>query len=142
MKKEDIVKILEEKNIQASYQRLKILELLMKDRCHPSVDDIYKKLLPEIPTLSKTTVYNTLKTFTDKGIVSMVTTEDDEIRYDYSESPHLHFKCKKCGTLYDIFHDCSVLKQKEIDGHIIDEHYFYFRGICKNCRKKERRSNG
>ncbi|MCM8777069.1 MAG: transcriptional repressor [Candidatus Omnitrophica bacterium] len=137
MKKEEMVKILGDKEIQASYHRLKILEFLIDNRIHPSVDDIYKKLLHEIPTLSKTTVYNTLKTFTDKGIVSIVTTEEDEIRYDYSEEPHLHFKCKKCGTLYDIFHNCEILKQKEIDGHLIDEHHLYFRGICRKCRKEK-----
>ncbi|HOL22125.1 MAG TPA: transcriptional repressor, partial [bacterium] len=133
MKKEDIVKILENKEIQASFQRIKILEYLIENRIHPSADDIYKKLLPEIPTLSKTTVYNTLKAFVDKGLISMVTTEEDEVKYDYSEEPHLHFKCKSCGALYDIFHRCDVLKQKEIGGHLISEHHLYFRGICKKC---------
>lgn len=137
MKKEDVVKILEDKDIQVSYHRLKVFEFLIKNRVHPSVDEIYKKLLSEIPTLSKTTVYNTLKTFVDKGLVSIVTTEEDEIRYDYSEESHLHFKCKKCGALYDIFHKCDVLKQTEIDGHLIDEHHIYFRGICKKCREKK-----
>ncbi|MCM8821143.1 MAG: transcriptional repressor [Candidatus Omnitrophica bacterium] len=137
MKKEEMVKILVDKEIPVSYHRLKILGFLMDNRIHPSVDDIYKKLLSEIPTLSKTTVYNTLKTFVDKGIISMVTTEEDEIRYDYLEEQHLHFKCKKCGTLYDIFHKCEILKQSEIDGHMIDEHHLYFRGICRKCRKEK-----
>lgn len=138
MKKEEVVKNLLDKDIQVSYHRLKILEFLINNRIHPSVDDIYKKLLPEIPTLSKTTVYNTLKIFVDKGLVSIVTTEGDEIRYDYSEETHLHFKCKKCSALYDIFYKCEILKQKEIDGHLIDEHHFYFRGICRNCKKEKR----
>ena len=101
MKKEDISKILENNEVPVSYHRLKILEFLINNRIHPSVDDVYKKLLTDIPTLSKTTVYNTLKVFVDKKIVSMVTTEEDEVRYDYSEEPHIHFKCKRCGALYD-----------------------------------------
>ena len=138
MKKEDIVKILENKEIQASFQRIKILEYLMKHRIHPAVDDIYKGLSSDIPTLSKTTVYNTLKVLVDKKIISIVTTEEDEARYDYSEEPHLHFKCKSCGVLYDIFHKCDILKQKEIEGHLIEEHHIYFRGLCKKCRKEIR----
>lgn len=137
MKKENIIKVLEKSGLHASHHRLKILEFLNDNRVHPSADDIYKNLLTEIPTLSKTTVYNTLKVFWDKKIVSMVTTEDDEIRYDYSEEPHLHFRCKKCGVLYDIFHECDTLKQQEIEGHLITEHYLYFRGICSICRKKK-----
>ncbi len=49
---------LEEEGIQPSYHRLKILEYMMNHRTHPTVDIIYKNLSKEIPTLSKTTVYN------------------------------------------------------------------------------------
>lgn len=136
MTKESIIKKMEEKEVQASYQRIKILEYLMKHRTHPTVDDIYKGLSDEIPTLSKTTVYNTLKVLVDKKIVSLVTTEEDETRYDYSEEKHLHFKCKQCGEIYDIFHQCEILKKNEIDGHLIDEHHIYFRGICRECKNK------
>ncbi len=49
--------------IKPSYQRIKIYEYIFNNNIHPTVDNIYKKLLKEIPTLSKTTVYNTLKLF-------------------------------------------------------------------------------
>jgi Fe2+ or Zn2+ uptake regulation protein len=139
MKQEEIIKKMEEREVQASFHRIRILEYLMRNRTHPTVDDIYKGLSSEIPTLSKTTVYNTLKVLVDKNIVSIVTTEEDEARYDYSEEMHIHFKCKKCGTLYDIFHKCEILKQKEIEGHLIEEHHIYLRGICKKCREEVKR---
>ena len=52
---------LKKEGIQPSYHRLKILEYLQAYRTHPTVDIIYKNLSKEIKTLSKTTVYNTLK---------------------------------------------------------------------------------
>jgi Fe2+ or Zn2+ uptake regulation protein len=134
MKQAEIIKKLEDSGIQPSFQRMKIFEYLVKNRVHPTVEDIYSRLSPEIPTLSKTTIYNTLKILADKKIISQVTVEENESRYDYSESPHLHFKCKKCGGLYDIFHKCGLLEEKEIDGHSIDEHHLYLKGLCKNCK--------
>jgi len=137
MKRESIVKLLESREIQASYHRMKILEYLVKHRTHPTVDNIYSSLAGEIPTLSRTTVYNTLKILVSKKIVSQVTVEENEARYDYSETPHLHFKCRKCGEVYDIFHQSELLERQEIDGHLIEEHHLDFKGICRGCIGKE-----
>ena len=54
---------LENEGVHPSYHRLKILEYLMNHRTHPTVERIPKEPSKEIPTLSKTTIYNTLKLF-------------------------------------------------------------------------------
>ena len=59
----DIGNYLKEHNIKPSYQRMKIFQYLLDNHNHPTVDTIYKALCTEIPTLSKTTVYNTLNLF-------------------------------------------------------------------------------
>ncbi|MBK5190687.1 MAG: transcriptional repressor [Methanosarcinales archaeon] len=59
---------LENEGIHTSYHRLKILEYLRNHRTHPTVERMHKELSREIPTLSKTTVYNTLKLFVRKGL--------------------------------------------------------------------------
>ena len=56
-----------EHNIKPSMQRIAIMEYLMNHPIHPSADDIYTALSPSMPTLSKTTVYNTLKLFSEQG---------------------------------------------------------------------------
>lgn len=53
-------------NIKPSMQRIAIMQYLMEHPIHPSADDIYTALSPSMPTLSKTTVYNTLKLFSSK----------------------------------------------------------------------------
>jgi Fur family peroxide stress response transcriptional regulator len=58
---EDLKEKLKKKNINLSYQRLKVLEYLTQVRTHPTVDQIFTDLQKDISTLSKTTVYNTLK---------------------------------------------------------------------------------
>lgn len=122
---------LKKNDVKPSYQRIKILEYLIHNRNHPTVDMIYKELVNEIPTLSKTTVYNTLKLFVDKKLVSLISIEDNETRYDADTSFHGHFKCRKCNEVYDIKTEMPVLK--DIDDFQIDEYHLYLKGICKKC---------
>ena len=65
---ESISKMLQEKGVSPSIQRIKILQFILDNEHHSSVDSIYQELLHEIPTLSKTTVYNTLALFVEKKI--------------------------------------------------------------------------
>jgi Fe2+ or Zn2+ uptake regulation protein len=123
-------------NISPSFHRLRIYEFLLNNRIHPSVDQIYIQLINDIPTLSKTTVYNTLKSFVEKGLVMPITIENNEVRYDAYVHFHGHFKCIECGALYDLdLSNSGLFDNNFIDGHKITENRFYFKGICKNCLK-------
>jgi Fur family transcriptional regulator, peroxide stress response regulator len=48
-------------SIRPSYQRIRIYDYLTSMRNHPTIDMIYSSLIREIPSLSKTTIYNTLR---------------------------------------------------------------------------------
>jgi len=132
---EEIKKLLKEKGINPSIQRIRILKCLMGNKDHPTAKDIYKKISREIPTLSKTTVYNTVKLFADKGILKPIRIKESEARYDIKAYPHPHFMCKKCGNLYDLEKKKLIIEEKEeIDGHLIEEKCVCYLGTCKNCR--------
>ena len=88
--------------LRPSEPRIAVLAFLMKNRIHPVAETIYKSLAPEYPTLSRTTVYNTLKLFEENKIVMPLTIEDGELRYDINTSFHGHFKCRKCHIVTDI----------------------------------------
>lgn len=122
---------LKSNDVKPSYQRIKILEYLIQNKNHPTVDMIYQELVNRIPTLSKTTVYNTLKLFVDKKIVALINIEDNETRYDVDTTFHGHFKCKKCNEVYDIKTEMPILK--DMDDFQIDEYHLYLKGICKKC---------
>ena len=90
-------------SIRPSAHRLAIYRYLDEKRNHPTAEMIYQALAPENPTLSRTTVYNTLKTFAEHTAVQEVIIEDGEMRYDADITPHAHFKCKVCGCVHDFF---------------------------------------
>ena len=130
-----IIDILKEHDIAPSMQRVKILEYLRNYKTHPTADMIYQAIVDEIPTLSKTTVYNTLKTLTEKGILVALSLFENEERYEYNTNPHIHFKCIKCRKIYDISKKFECLKNKKIGGHKVVEHHINLKGICENCLK-------
>ena len=52
---ENVGEYLKKNGIKPSVQRMKIFQYLLDHHTHPTVDDIFQNLSPEMPTLSKTT---------------------------------------------------------------------------------------
>ncbi|KAA6346029.1 Peroxide-responsive repressor PerR [termite gut metagenome] len=132
----DIHKHLLAHGIKLSLQRIAIMEYLSEHFTHPTVDEIYTALFPLMPTLSKTTIYNTLKLLSEQGAIQMLTIDEKNVRFDAVVSPHAHFLCKKCGKIYDVKMKEFVEKIKElVDAacHETTEMHYYYKGICKNC---------
>ncbi len=125
-----------ENGIKPTYQRIVILDYLEKNQIHPTVDDIYNYLYPKMTTLSKTTVYNAIKTFVKAGIVSEVNIDNSELRYDIMTKSHGHFKCNKCGKIYnfDIEND---INSSDLEGFKIESQNLFINGICKDCLREE-----
>ena len=133
---EELTKELKDRKIRLSHQRLKILEFITNNNIHPTVDQIYIKLHKEIPTLSKTTVYNSLNALIDAGLVKIINIEDNETRYDIVSHDHGHFKCDSCGKIYDFEINIEGLKSKDLNDFKINNKDVYFKGICPQCIKK------
>lgn len=127
---------LKRRNIRLSYQRIKVLEYLTKKQSHPTVDQIYCELLPEIPTLSKTTVYNTLNALVEADLVRVINIEDNETRYDILTENHGHFKCETCGMIYDFDIDISSFTTRGMEGFKVHAKNVYFKGVCPGCLSK------
>ncbi|MDD4200109.1 MAG: Fur family transcriptional regulator [Eubacteriales bacterium] len=130
---EELVKELKIKNINLSYQRLKVLEYLVQNQNHPTVDQIFTDLQKKIPTLSKTTVYNTLRILIEAGLVRVITIEDNETRYDIEVKNHGHFKCESCGTIFNFDLDIDELNSSDLKNFKINDKNVYFKGICPRC---------
>ncbi|MCD8182356.1 MAG: transcriptional repressor [Bacteroides sp.] len=135
----DVVKRLQTHNIKPSVQRIAIMNYLMEHRTHPTVDEIYTALSPSIPTLSKTTVYNTLKLLSEQGAAQTLTIDERNTCYDADTTPHAHFLCKRCGRIYDLEYNANIKEVEGMDmkGHEVHEIHYYYKGVCKNCMKNE-----
>ncbi len=126
-------------DIKPSNIRIKILDYLLNNRIHPTVDDIYVNLLDDIPTLSKTSVYNTLDLFLEKGVVNAVALREKELRYDIGTDYHGHFKCEKCEKVYDFPITEKPIIEDELEDFTIKNKDIYIYGICKECNEKHKK---
>lgn len=133
--------VLQNAGIRPSVQRLAIYEYLCSMKNHPTADTVYKALVKDYPTLSCTTIYNTLKLFEEKNIVQSIQIEDESVRYDYDTKEHLHFKCRSCQNVFDIY----LPKDSSYDAQIkklIPDNFQSIKiqtniwGICSDCQKK------
>jgi Fe2+/Zn2+ uptake regulation proteins len=132
---------LEENGIKPTYIRLKILNYLEMNKSHPTAEAIYKTLEKQIPTVSRTSVYNTLDVFYENGLVTPIFITGLEARFDSNISPHHHFFCEKCRQIIDLDIECNHFKNGNVQGHKITELHAYFKGICKDCLKKGENKN-
>jgi Fur family peroxide stress response transcriptional regulator len=120
-------------SIRPSYHRIKVLEYLYRKGGHPTVDEIYRALSPEIPSLSKVTIYNTLHTFVDAGLVRVIDIDDSEMRYDVTLSNHGHFMCESCGTIFNFSVVVDQIPFQGLNKFEIKEKNIYFKGLCPDC---------
>ena len=142
MDQKEAITRLHEHGIKPSVQRIAIMQYLLTHFTHPTVDDVYRGLCSKIPTLSRTTVYNTLRLFAEHNAAQMITIDDHRVCYDGNMSAHAHFYCNKCRRVYDVFDEISsLLERKSIDGHVISDAQLYYRGVCRECAEAEQNAN-
>lgn len=122
-----------EKNISPSYTRMRVYDYLSKHKTHPTVDEIYKELKNELPTLSKTSVYNILNLFIEKEIVTSINVGSKESRYELLLQKHSHFKCMTCGEVFDIPYVKPIWEQLELSGFSVETEEVLLKGLCKKC---------
>lgn len=132
-----ISKLLTQNKIRPTYQRIRILEYLHQTGGHPNVDEIFRALSPEIPTLSRGTVYNTLNLFQENNLVHVLDYCSAEARYDITLSNHGHFQCTRCGEIYNFAMRIERLPTQGLDEFNIQERIVFFRGVCPNCQRND-----
>ena len=123
-------------NLKLTHQRQEIFRELASATDHPSTEVLYIRLRKTLPTISLDTIYRTLATFEEHGLISRVQTVESHTRYEAEMEPHHHAICRKCGKITD-FRWTSFDKIQlphEISGWgRIEDKRMTLRGICEEC---------
>ena len=127
--------ILKEYNIRPSVIRVMIYDFLRNTKSHPTADEIYEEIAPKVPTLSRTSVYNTVKLFEDCGLSKALTIDKTQIHYDADTSMHGHFLCEECSKVFDFTLNNAITD--DLDGFDINIKEVYYSGVCRNCNKNK-----
>jgi Fur family peroxide stress response transcriptional regulator len=111
-----------------------MLKYLEQERNHPTPDTLFDALVGELPTLSRTSVYNTLNALEGAGLVRRVGIDDNQTRYDAFMPDHGHFKCLDCGKVFDFDTPVACPAPK---GFSVCRRDMFLWGQCPECLKKQ-----
>lgn len=134
-----IIKILRKNGKRVTPQRITISRSALLHRDHPSAETVYQEVKKVYPTISLSTVYNTLHILKEINMIQELTFTDDLIRFDPNIQPHLNLICLRCGRISD-FEDRNL---KEIITRTVQKARFHetgqrfdIYGVCNKCRVK------
>ncbi|MBU1292590.1 transcriptional repressor [Patescibacteria group bacterium] len=134
MNSEKIRALLAGVDLRATTQRVALLKELL-EQAHPlSVEKLTQGMGNALDTA---TVYRTLDTFEEKGLVRKVELAQGRALYEHAGEHHHHIVCTECGVIQDV----DVCLPKSVQGTVqrasgfanVNEHALEFFGVCKKC---------
>ncbi len=120
--------------MRSSRQRDAVLEVLRSSCDHPTADIIFERVREEIPNISLGTVYRNLGQLKDEGFITVVESSDTKVHYEGNLTEHIHFLCKKCHNITDVWCKSPVPSQLAEMGLQVESQKTVYYGICKSCR--------
>ena len=100
MNKVDEIGILRQSGLRCTPQRVAIVREVFTRR-HPTAYEVYESVRRYFPTIGLATVYNTLRTMTQRGLVAELPFSS-EMRFDANMTPHANLVCRKCDRIEDV----------------------------------------
>lgn len=104
----------EEKQLNRSEARTKILEVIVQEVPHFRAQDLVEKVQKRFPSVGRSTVYRNLTVLVESGLVQEgPTAPDGQAMYElFDEEHHDHIVCLDCKNVFE-FHDDSIEKKQE-----------------------------
>lgn len=127
--------------VRNTKQKKHIISILKKSNRPLSINEIYNKIIYELPRIAKSTIYRNIDLLLEQNLIEKYYFNDNEIFYLYKErdSDHTHFIiCDDCKKIYNL-PSCPLREIEnsiKAEGFIIKNHQIQITGICKSCALK------
>lgn len=119
-------------------QRQLILDALCAMGGHATVEDVYKRVQAQAPTVNLTTVYRTMNFLEELNLVFSADIQGQKVYEIARPTPHHHLVCRRCGQVTTI----ADHHLDELVGRLAQEHNFEaeinhlaISGLCGKCRQ-------
>jgi Fur family ferric uptake transcriptional regulator len=131
-------RLLKDFRLRTTQTRQEILHLFLKRDYALSHGDIEKEI---DSSLDRVTVYRTLKTFLDKGLIHKVLDDEGSLKYALCNEAcsvaghhhnHVHFKCTKCGQT-NCLTNVEIPVVRLPKGYKPKEINLLIQGVCEAC---------
>lgn len=128
---------------QRNTKQKQIILSILKEADRPlSINEIYTKVVIELPKIAKSTIYRNIDSLFDQNLIDKYHLRDTEIFYrikaDKSEHKHIVI-CDECKKVFDL-PSCPIHALEdsmEEEGFIIKEHQIQINGVCKKCANQK-----
>ena len=136
----DLEDLLKRNHLSITESRKKILGLFINHTGALAHGDIEKRAGEKF---DRVTVYRTLQTFVEKGIIHTIPTSDNMIRYalckdncteGHHHDNHVHFVCKQCGKT-ECLEDIPAPVVQLPKGYLPMGIEVIVNGLCRDCKK-------
>ena len=127
--------------LKATHQRMEVFRELAGTDDHPDAETIYQSVSRRIPAISRDTVYRTLATLEEHGLVRKAEILASKGRYDANMDRHHHFVCVECGLVRDFYSAAldALPVPKTVTGlGRVESSHVQLRGLCKACARDKR----
>ena len=124
-------------------QRRVVFDTIKATQTHPTADWIFEKVRTTVPKISLGTVYRNLSVLKEEGMVREIYGNDRRAHYDAITSPHAHFVCSSCGSIWDVHGEVEIDWQsfKELVGCEVAEQRIELDGLCAPCVHRRKVKN-
>ena len=134
----DHLELLKKNNLSATPFRKEVLAIFARhDRAIP-----VSVIEQELDNYNRITLYRTIKTFIEKGIIHEIAITGEAANYAICKDgcthtghhhQHLHFKCNSCAAIYCV--ELSTFPSVDLPGYQVDQLEVQASGICKACNQ-------
>jgi len=147
--REDFKRILREKDLKVTRQRLVVLEVLAENpEQHLTAEEIYERVKVENPDIGLATVYRTVQLLLELELIDRINLDDGFVRYEIGDMEknehhrHHHLICLRCGSISAFQDDMLEALEtgvKDALGFQVTDHEVKLYGICRDCLEKEKK---
>lgn len=145
--REDFKKLLKEKGLKVTRQRLVVLEVLAENpQEHLTTEEIYERVKVGNPDIGLATVYRTVQLLLELELIERINLDDGFVRYEIGDTQgrehhrHHHLICLRCGGVTAFQKDMLEALETGVQaalGFRVTDHEVKLYGICRDCSEKE-----
>lgn len=120
-------------------QRSVILETIAHSDGHPSAHEVFEGARRRLPGLNIATVYRTLGTLRQAGVVDLMQAADEPVRCSIHDgrNRHGHLICRACHAVLELAPESlRALAEIAAARHFaLDTTHLTLTGLCEGCQK-------
>lgn len=133
-------RLLRDRGQRVTRPRLAVVEALDRLPGHPSAEQVAAEVASAAPGVHRATVYRTLETLAEVGVVTHVHMSHGTTAYHLASAegePHLHARCGVCGRVLDLPPDLLDAARDRVAAELgfeLDTGHVALSGRCADCR--------